>query len=859
MITSTPPDNPLQLATISPSGKPPKQRLTSATDAQNLFWTMHQAALPRLTLAASIKSMIDGGRPYDQSKRRAQADAWRSNFNSLEAASRVEAAVTPFYDLLTSSNLYAECSTDVGASSTTDVQQPAVDAATATRIRSELFDRMLRSYASFDDQWETMLNDFVAFNKGYLWFPSPDSFHFKRLNWYRVYFPDGTPTDPADWECFAIEHAWPPSKLWRMATTGPKDSGWNRERTFEAIRWACPDDLSRSFTDPMKMEQMFRDSDFYLNSRIGVIKSASVYTREFDGKWSRMMVETSRYGNRYEGGGITQAAQSMVERENKKASKTANVVPGEGPSPTTATDWLYNKPRLATKLSEILCPFIFNRNDGSMNELSGLGKRIMSFSQAKDKLLNTTVDNSFMRSGLVLQAQTGMSQQRMAAVQFTGYGSVIAPGFAVQQSTAFGDLEGPMAVSQDLDNRLDKNTGTYRPTFEKPQGNPETATAASARFSQMTQLSQAAVNRFYRQADPFYDELYRRATLPNLPAHSGDEGIEAARKFQEECAQAGLTVAQCRDRQPGAIKAMRAIGNGSPIQRQQTAGALEVVVPYFGPRGLEQWKVMTVAAYGGESLVKRLLPPEDTAQVPPRDAWDASIENDAMNQGNQPVFAPWQDSQIHATIHLSAAFAAVKAVLEGGADPAGPFTFLQIALPHTQQHIARVPREQIRKELEAAFKQVSLGARQVEQAAQQHVQQQGQQSKLTFEQQLDAQQTMHDIQKKDEITAARLKQSAEKHEQGMAIAAQQAQADMQIKLASHQVDTSIKTSNAQVQAQVQDAQTASTISSNTARTVSEVQLAHAKTASEIALEHRKQRAKERADAKKEAAKPASKE
>lgn len=848
MITSSPPDNSLSLANIDQRGKPPAQRLSSASDAQNLFWVMHEAALPRLAMAASIKSMIDGGRPYDQTKRRAQADAWRSNFNSLEAASRVEAAVTPFYDLLTSSNLYAECQTDIGASSAVDVRQPTVDSATASRIRSELFDRMLRTYPSFDDQWEVMLNDFVAFNKGFLWFPSPESWHFKRLHWWRVYFPDGISTDPDEWECFAIVHSWTPSKLWRMAHDAPNDAGWNRERTYEAIRRAAPDELSRSFTDPMRMEQMFRDSDFYLNSRIGVIKAASVFTREFDGKWSRMMVETTRYGDNAVGGGVN-TPQSMVERESKR-SKKASAVNGLEVSPVGAKDWLYNKPRVAKHLHEIMCPFIFNRNDGSMNEVSGLGKRLTSLCQAKDKLLNTTVDNAFQRSGLVLQAQTGMSQQRMAAVTYTGYGSIIAPGFAVQQATAFGDIEGPMVISQDLDNRLDKNTGTYRPAFEKPAGNPETATAASARFSQMAQLSQSPVNRFYRQADQFYTEVYRRATLPNLPSNSRDEGIEAAIVFQDGCVEAGLTAQQCRDRQPGTIKAMRAIGNGSPIQRQQTAAALTGIVPYFGPRGLEQWKVMSVAAYGGESLVKRLLPPEDTAQVPPRDAWDASIENDAMSQGNQPVFAAWQDSQVHATTHLAAAFAAVKAVLQGGADPAIPFTFLQIALPHTQQHIARVPRQQIRQELEAAFKQVSQGAQQVMQKAQEHMQQQHQQNQLTFEQQLEAQKTQHDIQIKDAVTQARLKQSAEKHTLGQQIAISQAQLDAQLKQQAHQVSVSLQTSAAQVQAQVQDANTASTITTNAARTKSEIDINRVKAASDIALDHKKQAAKEKSDAMK---------
>lgn len=828
---STPPNNPLQLATLSDNGTPPRVRLSSAFEAQNLFWTIQQANLPRMSKAARIQGMFDGNPPFDQGKRRNQNDAWRSNFNSLEASSRLEAAKTPFYDLLTSSPEYCEC--------TTDVASPAVDAATATRVRSANFDTLLRSFAEFDSNFWLLFNDFVAFNRGFLWWPTPDSWHFQRLPWYRVHFPDGTSTNPDDWEVFAIEHRWPAHKLYKMAHDAPKDAGWNFDQVVQAIRFAAPDDMARSFQDPMRLQQMMRDSDLYMSSRIGVIQAASVYTREFDGKWSRMMVETSRIGEKI---GTSTIATSPLERANKVAK-----VDGER-KPLDSTDWLYNKPRLANNLREILAPFIFEANDGSINEVSGLGKKIISISQVKDRLLNSTVDNTFMRGCVMLQATSGAGQAKAGLVQMGGGYGVLPPGFNVQPATIFGDITGSMAVSQDLDNRLDKNTGIYRPSFEKPTGNPESATANQNRMSMATVLSGSAVNRFYVQEDKFMDEVYRRVTLPNLPRSSNDPGIKAAIKFQDDCVKAGLTKEQCFDRQPGSIRAMRSVGNGSPMMRQQAMQQMGAMVNFMGPIGLRNYKIDYAAAISGQKAAERYFPVADTAQVPDRDVWDATIENDVMNGGGQPLLADWQDQQTHAQVHLLAGFAAVKAALSGG-DPSMPFAFLQIAMPHIGQHIQKVQREQFRKELAAAYQKLAQGAQQVMQAAKQHAQAQGQQQQMSLTQQLEVQQVQHDIQIKDAKAQAQMKQRQEKQQFDMQLQQQQTAAQIQLEqqkaaanaqllAASKQRDADLQAQIAQQDAMLKDAQTAHDITVKTASAAADIKIAHAKAANDMEVKRK---------------------
>lgn len=797
------PSDALPLATLNAKGSPPSRRLNSAAQAQDIFWTLHEASLPRLQRVAVIQGNFDGNPPYNPKKRRDLGMAWMPNFNTLEGASRLESAKTPYYDLLSSAPLYADCGTRV--------RTETVDSASASRSRSEHFDALLRTYKSLPNEFWTMFNDYIGFNKGFLWFPRPDSWHFKRLPWHRVLFPDGTSTDPEEWELFCIEHRWTPSRLFSFTKNegAAKAMGWNISQVWKAIRSAAPADIRNTYQDPMELQKAFRDQELWLSAKIGVIQSASVFVKEFDGTWSQIMVETTMNPERNP---RTQGSPtSMVERETSKA-----IASYEGEGVLASTDWLLNKRAVAKSIYQIMCPFIFETGDGSVNDLNGLGKKIISVSQATDRLVNETVGSAMMQSSIVLQAVSGAAQAKSSLVQFGGGVCVLPSGFTVQNGTIFGNLEAPLAVSTDLRNRLDTNTGIYRPQFEKPRGNPETATAAQLRFSQGTVLTTSAVNRFYTQLDNFLAEVYRRATLPT-PATGESEAQRAARDFRASCKSDGLSDKQIDDLQPSLIRAVRSLGNGSPMMRQQAMSALAQYVPFMGPRGLNNWLIDSIAAFAGPSAVSRYRPIEDQHSEPTQAMREAVSENNDMQTGAQVLWLESDDHEQHAKVHLTAAQGAVQAVLEGGADPAMPFTFLQIAMPHIVQHIAKVPREQVRKALEDAYKQVAAGAKDVFAAAQKQVQQQGQAQSLSFEQQL----------------------AMTKAQGDLAISEYKAKGRQELSMKRADMDFALQREKQAREAALQDASTAGSIQRDTASTAASIELEKQKTAAQIENERKK--------------------
>lgn len=788
-------ENPLPLATLNDKGKPPKQRLSSAADAQSLYWSLHEASLSRLNAARVIQGNFDGNPPYNPAKMRQSGNAFRPNFNTLEGASRLEAAKVPYYDLISSVPQYADC--------VTEISTDTVDAGTASMVRTAAFDKMLRSFEDFDDEFWTLFNDFLAFNRGFLWFPRPDSWHFERLPWHKVLFPDGTSTKTSRWELFAIKHEWPVHKLYAFVKdeAAAKAAGWNPKQVWRAIQQAAPEEIANAYRDPMALQQAFRDSELTMTARIGTVQAASIYTREFDGTWSRMMVQTQ------------QGTENMMSGPTSAAERSAKFNKQHDPSNVYAdvhdSDWLYNKREVGKSVYEILCPFIFETGDGSINELAGLGKKIIAANQATDRLVNEAVGSAMMQSSIVLQQVSGVAQAKQAIIQFGGPVTTVPAGYTIQPGTIWANLEAPLAVLQEMRNRMDVNTGTYRPAFEKPPGNPESATGAQIRFTQGTVLSSAAVNRFSRQLDRFWSEVYRRASM-SLPKTSSDPGIKAAIEFQKECEKEGLSEKQIEDHGPGMIRAVRAIGNGSPMMRQQIVGALAQYVPYMGPRGMEAWLTDSLAAWGGIQAVKRYRPAEDRHDEPTHAMREATSENNDFQTGAQVLFLDSDDHEQHAKVHLTAAAAAIQSVQQG-ADPAMAFTFLQMVMPHTGQHIAKVARKQMRDSLENAYKIIAQQAEKVSEAAQQAVENQGQQQQLSFEQQMAMQKTQSDIQRSD----FKMKETLRIREER-----QKAELDMANRRATQE-------------AALADAQTASAIQRTTSQTITDIELSKAKTEHEL--------------------------
>lgn len=652
------PSTSLPLETLSDAGKPPQKRVKSASDAQTIVQSLIYSNRERARFNAKIKGMLDGNPPYDAAKLKANAQSYRANINFMEGESALSAALVPYYDLFAGSQYYCEVKLYLENPDDQEVK---------SQIVTEEFDCLLKKYNAFEFNMNGLLHDYVAFGKGFTMFPKQWGWHFQRVAFNKVYVPDGTEASVEKVEVVAIREKMQLHTLWNYIKEKPtaESAGWNTSAVANAIRDAMPEEKESSLGSSLSYEyvqQRMRDRDIVEGTRQPTVAVAHLLIKEFDGKVTHMIVE-----------------------EPSRASPNP---PRSGSSdePKREPEFLFEKRGKFKNMREVMSAFFFETLDGSWNGARGLGHKIYSSMEIKNRLLCKIVDNAFLSGGITLQANDANALQKTNLVQ-AGDFNIIPPGYNVQNAQIFVNNQGLVGTNQLLDQTISSNTGIFRSKMEKPQGNPRTKAEVEIQYQNATVLSNSGVSRFYGQLDPHYAELYRRVTTQDPIDSDKSEEAEAVREFRKRCQRRGVTLADMRSIE--SVRAYRNIGNGSHMQRQQDLETFAEYVPMLAESGRQSWMEDVVAAKFGSSKIARYVPPRDKQLLPNDQQAMAILENAAMNGGAPVAWTPTQNNVIHATEHMKAMAGAIQS-LDQGAEPMTILGFLESAGPHTQAHLDKL-------------------------------------------------------------------------------------------------------------------------------------------------------------------------
>lgn len=767
------PQNMLPIENIS-KREVPKRRLSDAAKAQTIVASLWQAATERNLRNAAIKGQIDGNPPYSPTKLRAAGRASNANFNTLEAKSLLSSALVPYYDLFAGGNRYIDIRCDYGNETIKS---------RCSGILSEEFDRLLNGWRDFEYVMHSMLTDFVLFGKGYLAWDDMYSWKFSKIAQYRVLVPDATTINLSDQELLVVLQDWPVEKLYarirdREAATR---AGWNVDETLDAIASAVPVDPAVP-NDPLAAQQLLKDSDIYVSARSSTVQTATIFVREFNGKWSEL----------------------MVRRDQIPGSGNYNQQ--QDPPPLRFMFQGYDR---YSRFQQLINPFFFEVLDGSWNGASGLGRDIFAIMQLKDRLACSQADSAFLRSSIVVQPRQALDKTRMQLMQI-GPMTFIPDGLEVLQSTILGDIETPILVSRELSMQTERNTGIYRPTLEKTKGNPETLGEFQMKFAQATVLSTSAINRFYSQLDRTYEEMFERVIKAG-GRESGDGDAswkKEAREFKNRCYERGVPKEAFEMIE--SVRAWRNIGQGSAAMRQQTLQGLLGIYQLLPADGQQNLIEDVIAASSSRNIVERYMPEAARQQLPTDDMAFALLENSAMKQNAPVTWTPSQNNIIHAQTHLQAGAQAAQS-LEQGANPEEVFAFLNNIGGHVTihlQHEAQIPTsKEVVKVLQQQLDELAAITDQIGQQLQQRAEEQQQ-----LQQQ--QQQTLTELDIKRMDSEGKLQISREK-----------AQGTLQLKQARQEADLALKAQKQAVDNSLADASTAAEIARQTAKTQHEMNIA----------------------------------
>jgi hypothetical protein len=747
------------LKTISENGAPPDSRLTEAKYAYEIVNELIDANEKRAKVDTKVFGLVSGHPPFRQSELVAQAQAWRCNINWRIAESFLSLALTAYWDVIAEAPSYA--SVHVESDNPDESEE-------WSGIASEEFDRLNRRDTELNFMFRRNHHDMVLYRCGPAMFQDTLSFKAKPVSCGNLLVPDQTQSCTNEWSMAVVRTEYRVDELYGFIRNPKAASmaGWKTGAVRKALMNAAPASMwpRNRRNDWEWFAQHVRNNDYYFSTISDSVPCAHLLFKEFpkDGEAS---------------GRITQCI--VLESEE-------------------SDEFLFRKERRFGSWQQIIHPFYYDTGDGTHHSVKGLGIKAYGALETFNRLTCHGVDAAKWSSSMHFQATDSTA---LEALSVTTMGPYIwhNPGGTFIQQQMGQNMDGLMAMKQDLLNTVTSNLAQYRQSLQKTQGNPRTAREVSLDAVNQSVIGKSGMTWYFEQLDDFWKERHRRVMNPNLTVIHGD--YAEAMMYRDRCVKRGVPVNELRRAE---VRATRTVGYGSADERLQAMGRLLSRIPLYDEDGrrkiLEDITKMDV----GPALAKRYIRPD---AAPSREMQEQAAEAQqnvaVMKTGLEPMVTPSQNPVVFAQVYLVAASQALASIPQGG-NPMEIFGFLQIAGMSIGKQLQRMAQDPSRKEaFQALEKQwIELGKQtaqlqqtiqqQQQQAKKQQAQVQQRQSEMMTSGRLDEIELQNKLRMQQEKTDAMIRLKEQKQAQSLSLSDASTASNIRLKAQQAEADAAIK-------------------------------------------------------------------
>lgn len=652
------------LNTLTDKDEVPQSRIGSAGQARSFVNNLISDEDVRSSRRTRISGILDGNSPWTPKTLRDKQQGHRTNFNLREAEGAVDAAKTPYYDLVFEVPRFANITLDLAE---VDQEQNFE----WSEIVSEEYHETLDQWDDFDrvvqlHQWEM-----VTFGIGPVFWPHNLDWRSEAIKIGRVLVPYRTKASVNKLEVCVVLHSYRGDQLFDLVKNekSAKAAGWNPDLVKKEIKDAHRGEWWNQGRAGgwERYQRAYRCGDiFHGMGQSDEVKVASLFIREFSGKISHYMV-----GN------------SVTPAENEKDVTSQENEKEEG--------YLFKKKERFDSFSEILCPFFFDTGpDGTWHSIKGLGPKIYDFCDYSNRSFCQMADGAIIGSGITLETQDANSLNETQLILLGG-ATVVGPGYKVVQTRISESLNGAMAMRREAQNTMQSNTGSYRQRVSEENQEP-TLGQAQLNAQQQALLSKGAVNRYYNNLDKFHRETLRRL-LDDRISKTTPGGKEAL-AFRERCIRRSVPAEVLTYDHVCKVKAVRSLGYGSPQIRDIATKELVSLLPLMDETSKNNALRARAAAIPGvgQSMVDLYFPSLTKKRQPEDHVWDAIMENNPLRTlGGEVFVAARQNHPTHFQVHFSDVVEHIKQVHGQAEAPHDLLIHLENAGPHLKQHLDKMP------------------------------------------------------------------------------------------------------------------------------------------------------------------------
>jgi hypothetical protein len=609
---------------VNSNGVAPSSRVRDANSAFTICWNLRLDNAGRERKWGRIYKCYKGFPPTDYSQVASRQLSGMSNVPFRQMKFIVDNQKSSFVDMVMERNTAANITTKLG--NPTEKKQ-------WSDLISIGFDRMLRSWNSYNYNVELDVEEMTLYGKGFEIAEDRDGWPTKSFHNSNVLIPDKTYADLTNLGEICIKRSYTPLEFWLKITGGEEDPekarayatemGWNF--------WACVDAL-RMFTTNYR--NTYTNTEWLRDVASGNLNLSRLYTlrielyelyiMEFNGSISKMLL-LQNYG------GLV-----LGYKENGRKDLTEEEYRDQ-------TGFLYYRKDWVEKdgdgWADIIAPMCDSTGSGIWHEIQGLAESVFIQCRAYDIHMNRAFDAMDWSTRLMLKGGTAEATKKLKQMEWQPW-MILPQDVEPAQVSLSVPLNELFAGMQYYQADMYRGIGAYNIGQTTKGGKQRTKGEAELDAAESAKLQGTQIRRFNDNQTRWLRLLYKRMSNTT----KGGNGYKLKEQFVEFMEQNGVPKEAWKWENIETLESNMLAGSGSPSYKLMAAQQT-VALTGMTPMNEGQANAITdaIAALNGRQNVGRYF--QQTKVDIPDEQGIISMENIGMTdpKGNPANFRVYPD------------------------------------------------------------------------------------------------------------------------------------------------------------------------------------------------------------------------
>ena len=609
---------------INSNGVAPSSRVRDANSAFTICWNLRLDNAGRERKWGRIYKCYKGFPPTDYSQVASRQLSGMSNVPFRQMKFIVDNQKSSFVDMVMERNTAANITTKLG--NPTEKKE-------WSDLISIGFDRMLRSWNSYNYNVELDVEEMTLYGKGFEIAEDRDGWPTKSFHNSNVLIPDKTFADLTNLGEICIKRSYTPLEFWLKITGGEEDPekarqyatdmGWNF--------WACVDAL-RMFTTNYR--NTYTNTEWLRDVASGNLNLSRLYTlrieiyelyiMEFNGSISKMLL-LQNYG------GLV-----LGYKENGRKDLTEEEYRDQ-------TGFLYYRKDWVEKdgdgWADIIAPMCDSTGSGIWHEIQGLAESVFIQCRAYDIHMNRAFDAMDWSTRLMLKGGTAESTKKLKQMEWQPW-MILPQDVEPAQVSLSVPLNELFSGMQYYQADMYRGIGAYNIGQTTKGGKQRTKGEAELDAAESAKLQGTQIRRFNDNQTRWLRMLYKRMSNTT----KGGNGYKLKEQFVEFMDENGVPKEAWKWENIENLESNMLAGSGSPSYKLMAAQQT-VSLTGMTPMNEGQANAITdaIAALNGRQNVNRYF--QKTKVDIPDERGIISMENIGMTdpKGNPANFMVYPD------------------------------------------------------------------------------------------------------------------------------------------------------------------------------------------------------------------------